>query len=273
MTVTEPIHDSITIHRLTGSIGAELAGVNLKALDDAQFAIIKSALHDHLMLVFRDQFLSVNEHVAFARRWGAPSVSPFVTYLPGHPEVLPLVNRGQAGTVTNNWHADSCFLPEPPSLTINSARDVPIGGDTMWSNQYLAYEALSDGMRDFLAGRRICFTGSRLAALGGADEVPYSYHPIIRVHPETGRKSLFIGLPGDSVTHFENMTQEESLPLLQYLYRHSYEPDRVYRHIFRNGDVVMWDNRCTMHYAVHDYGNEATRDLHRISIQGEKPTG
>ena len=273
--MSEPARDEslIEVRPVSGSIGAEVVGVDLRTIDDQTFDLVHQAFLDHCMLVFRDQHLDVDDHIAFAARWGEFSVSPFVSYLPDYPGVLPLANRGRAATVTNNWHYDSAFLPAPPKLTINSARDVPIGGDTMWSNQYLAFETLSPGLKDMLVGRRVCFTGARLAALAGADEVPMTFHPIVRRHPETGRDALFLGKPGSTVTHFEDMTVAESLPLLQYLYEHSVEPDRVYRHHFRDGDVVMWDNRCTMHYAVHDYGDSVVRDLHRISIQGDVPVG
>lgn len=263
----------IEVRPVSGSIGAEIVGVELRSIDEECFARIKQAFLDHCMLVFRDQHLTVQEHVAFASRWGEFSTSPFVSYLDDHPGVLPLTNRGRAKTVTNNWHYDSAFLEEPPALTINSAREVPIGGDTMWSNQYLAYETLSPGLKAMLAGLKVCFTGARLASLTGSDEVPRMFHPIVRRHPETGRDALFLGNPGSTVTHFENMSEAESEPLLKFLYEHSVEPDRVYRHHFQNGDVVMWDNRCTMHYAVHDYGDTVTRDLHRISIKGDKPVG
>lgn len=263
----------IEVRPVSGAIGAEVVGVDLTAINEEIFAAIRRAFLEHCMLVFRDQHLDIEQHMAFAARWGQFSISPFVSYLPEYPGVLPLTNRGKAATVTNNWHYDSAFLPEPPALTINSARQIPVGGDTMWSNQYLAYEALSPGLKDMLAGRRVCFTGARLAALTGAEKVPSTFHPIVRRHPETGRDALFLGKPGSTVTHFEHMTVEESLPLLTFLYEQSVEPDRVYRHQFRDGDVVMWDNRCTMHYAVHDYGDTAVRELHRISIQGDKPVG
>ncbi|MBT6275420.1 MAG: TauD/TfdA family dioxygenase, partial [Chromatiales bacterium] len=156
--------------------------------------------------------------------------------------------------------------------TILSAREVPVGGDTMWSNQYLAYETLSSGMQALLDGVRAEFKGTRLAALSGSTgPVPSSFHPIIRTHPETNRKALFIGRPSDTSPRLENMTEAESLPILQYLYQHSTQPDRIYRHRWNNGDVVMWDNRCTMHYAVHDFGDAVVRDLHRISIKGAVP--
>lgn len=261
---------TIEIEPLSGAIGAALRGVRLAELGDSEFEIIHTAFLDHCLLVFPEQFLSIDEHVAFARRWGEFSVSPFVTYLKSHPCVLPLTNRGKAAAVTENWHTDSAFLPRPPALNILSAREVPVGGDTMWSNQYRAYERLSDGMKNLLAGLRAEYTGARLAAMVGSDDVPSSLHPIVRTHPETGRRSLYISRPVDSVPRFENMTEEESLPLLRFLYEHSTQPDNVHRHRWRNGDVVMWDNRCTLHYAVHDYGDQP-RDIHRISIKGTAP--
>jgi len=261
---------TINATALTGTIGARINGIRLSEVDDATFDLVRAQFLEHTMLVFPDQFLSIEEHVAFAKRWGEFSVSPFVSYLDEHPGVLPLNNLGKANAVTENWHYDSSFLPSPPSMTILSARDIPLGGDTMWSNQYHAYDTLSAGMKQLLDGLRAEFAGTRLAARVGADEVPTSLHPVVRTHPETGRRALFIGHPGDTVPRFEDMMAAESLPLIEYLYAHSTRPDRVYRHCWSEGDVVMWDNRCTMHYAVHDYG-EQTRHLHRISIVGDRP--
>lgn len=257
---------------LGGALGASVTGHRLAALTEDQFAAIRDAFLEHAMLVFPGQFLDVDEHVEFASRWGEFSISPFVTYLESHPCVLPLHNRGKAGAVTENWHSDSTFLDRPPALNVLSAREIPVGGDTMWSNQYLAYERLSDGMKDLLQGVRAEYTAARLASLGGGDggEVPSNLHPVVRTHPETGRKALYLSKPADTMPRFENMTTEESLPLLEYLYWHSTRPDNVLRHRWQTGDVVMWDNRCTMHYAVHDYGNQV-RDIHRISIEGTVP--
>jgi len=257
---------------LTGSIGGEVTGVKLAELDATGFEAVKDAFHAYCMLVFPGQFLSVEDHITFASWWGEAGTSPFVKYLEDYPCVLPLSNRGKAGSVTENWHYDSTFLPAPPAATILSARDVPVGGDTMWCNQYLAYDSLSEGMKSLLEGVRAEFTGIRLAELAGdTSNVPFSLHPVVRTHPETGRKALFIGRPGDTVPRLEGMSDEESLPLIRFLYEHSISPDRIYRHRWRNGDVVIWDNRCTMHYAVHDYGDDAVRELHRISIRGTEP--
>jgi taurine dioxygenase len=255
---------------LSGAVGAAISGIRLAELSEAEFDQIHEAFLNHCMLAFPEQFLSIDEHVQFAQRWGDFSTSPFVSYLDSHPSVLPLHNRGKNKAVTENWHTDSAFLTEPPALNILSARQVPVGGDTMWSNQYQSYDRLSEGMKDLLDGVRAEFTGARLASLAGSNDIPSTFHPIIRTHPETHRKSLYISKPVDSVPRLEGLTSAESLPLLHYLYDHSTQPDNIYRHHWQNGDVVMWDNRCTLHYAVHDYGEE-TRDIHRISIKGTVP--
>ncbi len=272
--VSEPqtASSKIAITPLTGAIGARVDGVDLNHLTDAQFTDIHAAFLTHGMLVFRHQAISIEAHIAFAKRWGEISITPMAPYIDGYDGVLQLRNRGKAQSVTENWHYDSTFMAAPPALTILVARDMPAsGGDTMWSNQYLAYEALSDGMKQLLHGLRAKFQGLRLAKLYGHEgEVPYAYHPVVRTHPETGRKALFLGNPGDTVPHFEGMTEAESRPLLDFLYQHAVSPDRCYRHMWREGDVVMWDNRCTMHYAVHDYG-DSVRNLHRITIKGDAP--
>ena len=262
--------DVVQVTALTGSIGAAISGVRLTNINDDQFVAIRTAFHEYCMLVFRDQFLSVEEHVAFTARWGEFGFNKMSPQLDDYPMVLPLSNRGKSKAVTENWHYDSTFMTEPPAITTLSARDIPVGGDTMWSNQYLAYETLSPGLKAMLAGVRAEFTGTRLAKLYGLDQVPRCLHPVVRTHPETGGKALYIGKPGDTVPRFEGMTPTESEPLRRFLYEHSAQPDHIYRHQWRNGDLVMWDNRCTMHYAVHDYGNE-TRELHRVTIVGDRP--
>ena len=261
----------VTVIPLSGHLGASVEGLSLSALSDSEFAAVKQAFLDHCVLVFPQQFLGIEDHLQFAARWGEFSTSPFVKYHPEHPAVLQLSNRGKANAVTENWHFDSSFLPAPPSLTILSARKIPVGGDTMWSNQYHAYDTLSEGMKALLGGVRGEFAGTRLAKRVGEDsDIPCSFHPIFRTHPDTDRKALFVGHPGDTLRCLEGMTQEESLPIIRYLYNHSTAPDRVYRHHWAEGDIVMWDNRCTMHYAVHDYGDQ-TRELHRVSICGDIP--
>ncbi len=140
----------------------------------------------------------------------------------------------------------------------------------MWCNQYLTYESLSDGMKRLLGGRKVQYSGAKMAArTGHTGEIPVTFHPAARTHPETGRKALFIG-NAQLTPCFEGLTEAETRPILDYLYHLCPQPDRTYRHRWRPGDVLMWDNRCAMHYAVHDYG-ESPRFMHRVTIAGERP--
>lgn len=263
---------TLTIKALTPSIGARVEGLKLGAIDAATFSALKQAFLDHCMLVFPGQHLQPADQMAFARMWGEIAVTPMITYSEGWPGLLQLTNPGKAMAITENWHYDSTFIPAPHALTILAAQDMPAsGGDTMWCNMYRAYDSLSPGMQRMLAGLRAKFTGTRIARRSGiAGEPPHAIHPVVRTHPETGRKALFIGHPGDTVPCFEGMTEAESRPLLDWLYEHAVSPDRIYRHMWQAGDVVMWDNRCTMHYAVHDHG-EAVRNLNRVTIRGTVP--
>lgn len=263
---------TLTIKALTPSIGARVEGLKLGALDAATFSAVKQAFLDHCMLVFPGQHLQPVDQMAFARMWGEIAVTPMITYSEGWPGLLQLTNPGKAMAITENWHYDSTFIPAPHALTILAAQDIPAsGGDTMWCNMYRAYDSLSPGMQRMIGGLRAKFTGTRIARRNGVTgEPPHAIHPVVRTHPETGRKALFIGHPGDTVPCFEGMTEAESRPLLDWLYEHAVSPDRTYRHMWQAGDVVMWDNRCTMHYAVHDHG-DAVRNLNRVTIRGTVP--
>ena len=259
------------IRRLTGALGASVSNIDLNStIGDNELGELRHAFLDNCVLVFRGQALGPEAQLAFARRWGEPAITPMLTYLDGHPGILALANQGKAHAVTENWHYDSTFMAAPPSITILCAQTIPVGGDTMWSNQYRAYDRLSDGLKALLQGVRGRFSGVRIhRATGGKGEPPSAFHPIVRTHPETGRMALYVGHP-DTLPHLENMTIEESRPLLDYLYATSVSPDNLYRHTWKGGDVVMWDNRCTMHYAVHDYG-DAPRVLNRVTLSGTEP--
>ncbi|MFN0163390.1 MAG: TauD/TfdA dioxygenase family protein [Burkholderiales bacterium] len=263
---------TITVEPLTGSIAAEVTGVDLrKPIEAPAFAALHAAFLAHGVLVFRDQHVTPGEQVAYARRWGEPVVTAMLKGIDGHPEVVQIARIPKETASTEAWHYDGPFTPVPPKITILSAIVVPHGGDTMWCNQYRAYESLTPKMQRMLDGQRACFRGVRLARMYGVPEaeIPAATHPLVRTHPETGRKAIYIGHP-DNLQHLEGMTEAESRPLLDFLYRHSTSPDNVYRHMWRIGDVVMWDNRCTMHYAVHDYG-QAERVLNRVTLKGEVP--
>ena len=265
----------ITIRRLAGSIGAEVKGIDLSLpLDDSTFGTIRQACRDHCMLVFRTQSLDPEAQATFTRRWGEVLHIPYLKQLeiPGHAEVTAQPNMGKAklSLVIEQWHSDSSFLPAPPAHAILAAHILPeAGGDTMFANQYLAYETLSEGMQSLLKGLRALHRGAKLAGiLGIEDSAPLQSHPVVRTHPETGRKALYVNR---LYTYcIEGMTEAESRGLLEFLFEHSSRPDFTYRHQWQPGDVVMWDNRCTLHYAVHDHG-DAPRVMHRTTVVGEIP--
>lgn len=258
---------------LTGSIGAEVKGIDLnKPVDEATFEVLHRAFLDHCVLIFRGQRLQPAAQVAFARRWGEPvQQNPLLKPIDGFPELIQVTKIPKETASTEAWHYDSPYTPVPPKISILSAVRVPRGGDTMWCNQYQSYDRLSPVMKRVLEGLRVRFTGLRLARMMGSDEskIPSAVHPLVRTHPETRRKALYIG-HRETAQQIEGMTPAESRPLLDYLYEHSTNPDNIYRHMWQEGDVVMWDNRCTMHYAVHDYG-EAERILNRVTMAGEVP--
>ncbi|MBL8378137.1 MAG: TauD/TfdA family dioxygenase [Burkholderiales bacterium] len=264
---------STTITPLTGSTGAEVAGLRLGApLDAPTFAELERAFLAHGVLVFRDQHLTPAQQLAFARLWGEPVVTPMLKALDGYPEVVQIADMQKERATTENWHYDAPFTAAPPKISILCALTVPRGGDTMWSNQALAYERLSEGMKRMIAGLKVEFAGTRIGRFMGVDPKdipPPRAHPLVRTHPQSGRKALYVGHP-ETAVRIEGMTDAESRPLLDYLYEVSVLPDNVYRHMWRAGDVVMWDNRCTMHYAVHDYG-DARRVLNRVTLKGEVP--
>jgi taurine dioxygenase len=264
----------ITVKRLTGSIGAEVRGVSLdRPLDDVTFAMIHKALLDHCMLVFRGQFLDPATQMTFAHRWGKVLDAPYLKpiEMPDHPGMLVVPNLGKERSYTTEvWHTDLSFMAAPPALTMLAAQVVPeAGGDTMFASQYRAYETLSEGMKRILEGLRGLHGGGKLAGLFGiADSAPRQSHPIARTHPESGRKALYVNpLYTQSI---EGLTEVEGRGLLDFLFQQGCRPDFTYRHQWARGDVVMWDNRCALHYAVHDHGEEP-RVMHRTVIAGDVP--
>ncbi len=268
-------HMAPHIRKLSGSIGAEISNVDVAQLSDEEFRFIKAAFLEHGMLVFRNQNVQPTEQVAFARRFGDIMVFKGFekTFRKDLPEgMFHFSNDGKKEVITENWHFDGSYYDAPPAIGILVPARLPdFGGDTMWSSQYVAYERLSEGMKRMLCGLRIHCESHRSSRKYKLDEIMTAVHPVIRRHPESGRLSLYIGNPETSV-RFDGMTPEESQPLIQYLYQQSCTPDNSYRHQWRMGDVVMWDNRCTMHYAIHDYG-DMPRDMYRMTVLGGRNRG
>ena len=254
----------LSVRRLTGSIGAEVDGVDLAALDDDVWAEIHALWLEHLVLFFPGQsHLTPAAHLEFARRFGEPDVHSYLPKLDGFPQIVVL--DSDTGVRADFWHTDVAYEPAPPKASIlHLVTTPPFGGDTMWSNQYLAYESLSEPIRTLLDG----LTAVHTAASHGKPEVQAT-HPAVRVHPETGRRALFVN--GTSTSHFAELDRDESDALLQVVLRRCERPEMQCRYRWTDGAVAVWDNRCTQHYAVDDY--RGPRVGQRVTIVGDVPMG
>ncbi len=272
----------IEVIPVAGSMGAEVRGVDLADVDEAAYAIVRQAFLDHKALVFPDQHFTSAQQIAWTARFGKVERHPLYrsNVIPDHPEILVLEHKkGQWINGRNDvWHTDITFSERPPLGTVLYCRAIRPGfGDTMFSDLEKAYEALSDGMRLLLDPLTAEHDSSNLIRRNNTQDYnvaigempPAVTHPVVRTHPETGRKCLFVN--SAFTRRFSGMTEEESQPLLDFLYAHMIQPAFVYRHRWHVDDAVMWDNRCTMHYAVPDYGPDMYRLMHRTTASGDRP--
>lgn len=282
MTTTET-HEQIRIHPLTTALGAEIEGVDLsKPLARETVATLRQALLDHLVIFFRDQDLTTEKYLAFAHAMGEPMEYPFVSGLPGASLITPVVKEADARVNFGGvWHTDTAYLEEPPKATMLLAREIPpYGGDTMFANQQLAFENLSERMQEILSS--LIGVNSSVRSDGIRTHVDrdvpqldtngtsgfIAEHPVVRTHPETGRKSLYINR-GHTV-RFKGMTEEESLPLLNFLFDHQVTDEFVCRFRWQPGSLALWDNRAVLHYPLNDYHGHR-REMYRITLRGDKP--
>ncbi len=260
----------LQITRQAGSLGAIVTGVDLSApIDDETFAAIEAAFLEHQVICLRGQSaMTPSDQLDFSRRWGEIAIHPYVPSIKGYPGLMKIYDPNP---VTQTWHSDTTHAARPPAITLLLARTIPpYGGDTMWSNVYQVYDELSPGLRATLDGLRAVHQGTELAATAGLDsEAVKSVHPVIRTHPLTGRRALFVN--GNYTKHFEGWSVGDSEPLLHYLYAQVGRPEYVYRHKWQVGDLVMWDNRCTQHSVIGDTRG-AERVLHRVTIEGDVPS-
>jgi taurine dioxygenase len=267
--MTSTVRSGISVSREAGALGAIVTGVDLaQAVDDATFGLLHDAFVEHLVICIRGQgHIQPEDQLAFANRWGEISIHPYVPSIDGYPGVMRV---SDPTPVTTTWHADTTHLPAPPALTLLLARQVPpFGGDTMFANQYLAYENLSPGLRATLDGLRAVHRGTELAKEAGLDrEAVTAVHPVVRTHPESHKRALFVN--GNYTSHVDGWTVEESEPLLGYLYQQACRPEYTWRHHWQVGDLVIWDNRCTQHAVVADVA-VGERALHRVTIAGDVP--
>ena len=273
-----------TVAPVAGALGAEISGLDLSApLSDETILAVRRAWLDHLVIFFRDQNLSPAQFLAFGRRFGEAIEYPFVKGLPEHPEIIPVLKleheRVNFGGV---WHSDTAYLDAPPMASMLVAREIPpYGGDTLFANMYLAYETLSDGLKAMLEGLLAVNSSAKADASrtredrmkDSARDVKKDYaaaHPVVRRHPETGRRALYVNVA--HTVRFDGMTEEESAPLLDYLFRHQTRPEFTCRFRWRVGSIAFWDNRCAQHNAINDYAGHR-RLLHRLTLAGDIPKG
>jgi taurine dioxygenase len=264
------------VQPVAGALGAEVRGVNVAAaLDDAVVAEIRHAWLEHLVIFFRDQKLAPHEQLAFARRFGEPMEYPQLRGLPECPLITPVLKLPHEQVNFGGvWHSDTTYLARPPMASMLYAVEIPpYGGDTIFANQYLAYETLSEGLRRVLDGLVAVNTSTkadasrtredRLKEAGVEMKALTSEHPAVRTHPETGRRALFVNQ--GHTARFQGWTEEESRPLLEYLFQHQVRPELTCRFQWQPGSIAFWDNRCAQHNAVNDYAG-FKRLMHRVTL-------
>ncbi len=281
---------ALKLRKLSYPLGAEVCDFDVaRPMTEGDFGEVYQAFLDHGILLFRDQKVSREQHIEFSRRFGEldrHDALPRDRH-PQYPELLLVTNEPNAdGSPSNSrytgrqWHSDMSFTPVPALGSLLRAHVVPeVGGDTLFANMHKAYDALSDGMKNLIKDlHAIHMSGTRkinhLAT--GIDRMqeqkrinPPIAQPVVRVHPETGRKALYLG---EKVQRFHGMTEEESKPLIDYLNRHATKPEFVYRHQWRADDILVWDNRCTMHQALGDFDETQRRHMERTTVLGT-PSG
>jgi taurine dioxygenase len=275
-------NSQIEVRPIAGTIGAEIHNVDVsQELDDATIADIRKALLDHCVIFFRDQKLDAERHKAFTRRFGKIFIHPNYAGMQADPEIVVITREpGDKRIVGEDWHADTTMVNAPPMGAILYAMEVPpYGGDTLFANQYLAYETLSDGMKRMLSGLKAIHSDRKVAGPAANRNAQRSTkvredaawretvnaHPVVVTHPETRRKLLYVN--ASYTQGFEGMTEEESKPLLRYLLEHGHRPEFTCRFRYETGSIAFWDNRVCKHLAIHDAG-PFRRVMRRTQICG-----
>jgi len=281
-----------SVNRLCPALGAEVTGLNVaRDLSNAFFSDIRQTLCEHNgVLILRDQHLTPEQQIDFSRRFGElfgdrEQLQGTVTQylLPDYPQIFRVSNKIVDGQpqgrmrAGNYWHSDVSFRPTPAMVSLLYAIEIPpLGGDTQFCNMYMAYEHLSEPLQQFLSTLRARHDFAVNTTVGFSQETieqkdldgqNSSEHPVVRTHPETGRKCLFVN-PGNTAC-LVGLSPKESKSLLAFLYEHCTQSEFVFRHRWAQGDLVIWDNRCTMHYAIMDYDDD--RYMHRTTVIGERP--
>ena len=282
--------DTLLIQPLAPACGAEVFGIDLANPGTDELAQVHSALAQHAVLFFRDQRLTPLQQLEVTRLFGPVLRVPYIRHMEEHPDIIAVLKEAderQISTFGGTWHSDFSFLEQPPSYTLLYALELPaLGGDTLWASQYAAYEALSPAMQKLLDPLHAVQTAWPHGTKGPAASTAVSrsigmvrnepsadqevLHPVVRVHPVTGRRALFVN-PVYS-QRFDGMTEEESRPLLQFLFQHASRAEFTCRLRWAPGTLAIWDNRCLLHLAINDYDG-SRRLLHRTTVAGERPVG
>ena len=291
-------YEHIEARPLAAAMGAEIRGVDVARITDAQFAEIQHALFRHKMIYFRDQTLTHEQQEAFSLRFGPFAEDAYTSGVPGHQNVHPLIKEADDTSKMvfgEGWHTDSPFLPEPPAITaLYSVEIPPFGGDTIWANSALAYASLSDTYRQMIQGLKVHFSMrdvlkaaqqsvelrdnpiGNLAASGQSAQlsdnlvrkINGNFHPMVRTHPVSGEQSLYID--GAYAIGIQGMDEYESAPILTYLIEHNVQHAFTCRLRWEPNTLAMWDNRLCVHQAFNDYFGYR-RELYRTTVAGEKP--
>lgn len=270
---------AMKVARVSGALGAEVSGVDLAHPSNAEVAAIADAWAEHEVLFFRDQTLTPEQHKAFGRRFGPLNIHPYVRGMAGHPEIMEIVKEpSDRINFGGGWHSDMSFLEKPSIGSILQAIEIPDwGGDTLFASMTRAYAALSDGLKQTLAGLRAVHSANREYSAGGASAQKRGsmavaeaegmagefVHDVVKTHPVSGRKALYVN-PAFTL-RFEGWKERESKPLLDYLFAHARREDFTCRFRWTKGAVAMWDNRAVWHYALNDYPGQR-RHMRRVTV-------
>ena len=272
---------NILINPTSGSMGVEIHNVDLSnELSDSLFSEIRETFIEHGLIFFRDQELTPDDHLRFAKRWGEININRFFVKVEGYDQIAQVrKDADQKINIGGAWHTDHSYDQIPAMGSILLAKETPkIGGDTLFANMYRAYETLSDGMKKTLESMKACHSSRHVfGAHTGYSEASNqrignpelatqdAIHPVIITHPESKRKALYVN--PEFTVNFEGWTLEESKPLLDYLTEHTTQQENTTRFQWEPGSIAFWDNRCTWHFALNDYPGE-TRLMHRITVEG-----
>ncbi len=269
--------DRIGVEPVTGSIGAEITGIDLRDVDDEIIAEIQQAWLDHKVLFFRHQDLTQQQHIDYSLCFGDLEIHPFTNNVADHPEIVILESTPEHFQAAQIWHSDVTFRECPPLGSVLLGRTIPpYGGDTCWADMELAYELLEDDVKDQIEDRVAIHSYAKAFAPAMSDEerakaqedYPDQKHPIVRTHPVTGKKALFVNRA--FTIGIDGMSQAESQALRHTLYRQTDRPEIQCRFRWQPNSVAQWDNRCTQHYAVPDHGGFHRR-VERVTLLGERP--